>query len=778
MVASTPTLNAWKFYGQPLAKTSGADQIILPLVNDWLFGGKLTAASEQPGFPDSAFTRVTVPHCVTPLSWQKWSPSTWEDVWIYRRHFETPSELNGSRFFLHFDRVMAGARPVVNGHVLPEHLGGFLPFDREITHFLHEKENVLTVAVDSRWLNVPPAGSPRGPSSVDYLLPGGISGSISLRVVPSAFIRDVFAKPVNVLDRNRELEITCCIDGAAPSGPHKITATLLEGPRMIATRSKDISLEKAGTQEAKLTLGDLQTITLWDVNRPHLYDLRVTLSDNSQLLHTYRTRVGFRDARFELGGFFLNGKRLQIFGLNRHELYPYVGFSAPDRIMRHDAKILRHKFNCNFVRCSHYPQSEAFLNACDELGLLVWEEIPGWQYIGDASWKDQAVRDVAGMVRRDRNHPAIVIWGVRVNESANNPELYRRTREMARSLDDSRPTSGTMTSFSKKNWHQDVFAFDDYHGAPDGSVSIRGPMPGVPYLVTEAVGQFDYGKSNSFYRTYRRVSDPELQSQQALLHAQAHNKGANDPHCAGVIAWCAFDYSSLLHSYDGVKYPGVADVFRIPKLGASFYLAQGDPRVRPVIEPDFYWDLEAHGSAGPGERAAIFSNCDRLELSINGKPHATVQPDRANYANLKHPPFFADLSMHRQVNSELRINGYVGDKLAISRSFSADHSSDRLWMQAADTELLGDGVDATNVSFAVTDKFGNLRPFAGGEVIFRIEGPGVIVGDNPFQLAGAGAGAVWVKTVSGGSGRIQLHAKHSSLGQQIISIDVRRAHKL
>lgn len=197
------------------------------------------------------------------------------------------------------------------------------------------------------------------------------------------------------------------------------------------------------------------------------------------------TRIGFRVARFEVDGFFLNGRRLQLFGLNRHELYPYVGGAMPQRVLRHES-------NCNIMRCSHYPQSEAFLDAGDELGLMVWEEIPGWQYVGDAAWKELAIRDAGDMVRRDRNHLAIVIWGVRVNESQNDPALYARTKQVANSLDDSRPTSGSMTPSSTNNWqqewHQDVFAFDDYHSAPDGSVGIRNPLPGVPYMLAEAVG--------------------------------------------------------------------------------------------------------------------------------------------------------------------------------------------------------------------------------------------------------------------------------------------------
>jgi beta-galactosidase len=192
-----------------MAGKGGPARHMLSLDQDWLFGGKLSAAALEPGLDDTAFSRITLPHCVAPLSWQKWDPAVWEDVWLYRRHFAISSELNGLRLFLHVDRIMAGTKPVLNGQTLPEHLGGFLPFEYEITSLVREKGNVLSIAVDSRWQNVPPAGSPKGPRSIDYLLPGGICGSVSLRALPHVFISDVFAKPVRVLDSNRRLEINC-----------------------------------------------------------------------------------------------------------------------------------------------------------------------------------------------------------------------------------------------------------------------------------------------------------------------------------------------------------------------------------------------------------------------------------------------------------------------------------------------------------------------------------------------------------------------------------------
>lgn len=700
---------------------------------------------------------------------------------MYRRHFKMPEECKGLRTFLHFDGVMVGTTPTINGHTLPQHLGAYLPFHYEITDRLVEGDNVLAVAVDSRWNNVPPDGAPGGAKRVDYLEPGGIYRGVRLEAVPAVFISDVFAKPIKVLDADRSVEVLCVIDAGAPvTKPAQIKVELRSGARVMASAQETLRVDAAGSKQVALTLTNLGNIALWDVNAPQLYDVVTTLLIDGQPRHDYRVRIGFREARFQLDGFFLNGRRVQLFGLNRHEVYPYVGGAMPPRVTRRDAEMLRREFNCNVVRCSHYPQSEAFLEACDELGLMVWEEVPAWQYIGDEAWKELLVRDVKDMIVRDRNHPAIIIWGTRANESANDVELYRRTLAVAKSLDDSRPSSGSMTPDSRKNWkqdwHEDVFAFDDYHSAPDGTVGIEEVTPGVPYMLAETVGQFNYTKRKTFDSKYRRAGDVIVQQQQALRHAQAHNRAAANPRICGVIAWCGFDYASLINHYHAVKCPGVADVFRIPKLGASFYQAQVSPTVRPVIQPNFYWDFGPQTPRGPGKQAAIFSNCDRLEVFVNGQRHAVLRPDAANYPHIQYPPFFADLELAGAGHPELRIDGYHGGRLVLSRSFSSDAAEDQFVLEAADAELMGDGADATRVVFKVVDKYGAERAFADGEVAFELSGPGMLVGDNPFSLGeSGGVGAVWVRSLADHAGGITVKAVHSSLGARSIEIKVNGA---
>jgi beta-galactosidase len=261
-----------------------------------------------------------------------------------------------------------------------------------------------------------------------------------------------------------------------------------------------------------------------------------------------------------------------------------------------------------------------------------------------------------------------------------------------------------------------------------------------------------------------RNSEPQVQQDQALFHAAAHDKASGYERCCGLLGWCAFDYPSIINAYQAMKYPGVADFFRLPKLGASYYQSQVDPRVRPVIAPDFYWDFGRHTANGPGEHAAIFSNCERLELFVGGKRHAVLHPDRENFPNTPYPPFFANLKMDGDDKPELEIRGYMGNKMVLSRSFSSDPSHDQLWFMADDTELVGDGSDSTRLAFGVVDKYGAPRAFAGGTVTLKIEGPGQIIGANPFDLEeNGGMAAVWIRTLPGQHGTIRVHARHSSL---------------
>ncbi|HVX44571.1 MAG TPA: glycoside hydrolase family 2 TIM barrel-domain containing protein [Mycobacteriales bacterium] len=730
------------------------------LTTGWLFGGEYTAGSEAVDADDSGFVHVTVPHCVAPLDWHGWDPADWQRQWIYRRHFPRPELSGGERLFVDFAGSMTATTVSLNGQPLGEHRGGYLPFSFEITDLLRDGDNVLAVVVDGRWADIPPDGSAVGAKSVDYLQPAGIYREVSLRTVPAVFVSDVFAKPVDVLSDSRRVEVEVSIDGT-PGGAASVQVDLSRHGRPVA-----ITTAPVNGSSATATLRDLGEIELWDVDSPNLYDVTVTLLAAGPV-HRTSTRIGFREARFENDGFFLNGRRLKIFGLNRHQIYPYAGMAMPARVQRKDAEILKNEFNCNMVRCSHYPHSSHFLDACDELGMLVWEEPPGWQYVSDdPAWRDLADRDVHDMVIRDRNRPSVVLWAARLNETKNYPDFYARTTATIHALDDSRPTTGSMIYYDTKDWDQDVFAFDDYL-SEDGNALLRPPLPDVPYFVSESVGAL------SGPPLYRWLDDAHTLARQAICHAQVHNQAGSDDRFGGLLGWCAFDYDSLTGNiYQNMKTPGIADTFRVPKPGAAFYRSQVDPSTRVVIEPAFFWDFGPNSPAeGPGAGSVIGSNCDRLEIYVDGRHHLTATPDIASFPYLHHPLYQVDLNV---TGTELRIEGYVGDERVLTRRMSADTDKDRLLLAADDERIDADGADATRVVVRAVDAFGNQRPYVGGAVEFTLSGPGQLIGPDSFDWADTpGVAAVWIRSEAGRTGTVRLTAKHAVLGEASCDVDIR-----
>ena len=485
----------------------------------WLFGPN-AAGSDLPGYDDSALETVTLPHTVVPLSWQDWRPSTWERTWIYRKHFDAPARTEGLRVFLDFQAAMTRSTVTLNGTAVTTYAGGYLPFSAEITGHLQPRNNVVAVTLDSSFdLNIPPdRPAPAESTAVDFWQPGGIYRDVQIRAVPQIFLADVFARPVNVLDpASRQVVVQATVDAAlVPAGAVTVTAELLDASAphegALASATGRARITRAGQATVTVTLGDLPAITLWDQDNPKLYTVVTTLSVDGEPLHDYQTRIGFREAVFRRDGFYLNGERVKLFGLNRHQFFPYAGGAMPERVQARDAYILRKELNCNAVRCSHYPQSEAFYEAADELGLMVWEEMPGWHYFGDDAWQAAAYRNLQAMIIRDRNHPSVIIWGSMPNESAEHFTEYTRYNALAHRLDPSRPTGGDDFSPAHGKYVFDVFSRHDYTTVRN-SAGMRQPslappwdVWGKPYLVCEAVGALS-GPA----RHYRRFDSQAVQ---------------------------------------------------------------------------------------------------------------------------------------------------------------------------------------------------------------------------------------------------------------------------
>jgi beta-galactosidase len=736
------------------APASSSKRQVFPLNRKWLYGGKTVEGATAPDFDDRRFERVTLPHTNRLLPWHSFDDQSYQFVSIYRRHFRLPGELKGQRVFVDFAGVMTAAAVTLNGKRLGEYRGGYTPFSFELTqHINWSGDNLLAVEVDStERADVPPFGG-----SIDYLTFGGIYREVSLRVVPDICIENVFARPVDVLGAERRVEVRCHLNGlAGDRAPLALAAELRDGSRVLKTVSQSIGSGASDFHDLKLE--DLGEIELWDLNRPKLYQVVVRLSGNG-LADEYAVRIGFREARFTEKGFFLNGQHVKLRGLNRHQTFPYTGGAMPARVQRRDAFILRKDLKCSIVRTSHYPQSPHFLDGCDEAGLLVLEEIPGWQHIGDQDWQDLAVRTVGEMVRRDWNHPSIVLWGVRVNESRDNHDFYVRTNDLAHKLDPSRQTGGVRNIYESELL-EDVFTMNDF-GFP-----LRPPNHPL-YLNTEF---------NGHMFSTKHVDAVEHIAEHVLRHARVHNQLASDERYAGGIGWCAFDYAT--HRYfgsgDRICYHGVSDIFRIPKPAAALYRSQCDPMEEIVLEPGFAWSWgDKPAGGGPG-LVPVCSNCDHLKVYIGGQLKTEADPAREQYGNLPHPPFLVDLTGCRFDRwGDLKIEGYLEGKLVITKTLSGKGADAQLLVEPDDAELVGDGSDSTRVVLRVTDEYGSPRQFSTGPVSLGIEGPGEIVGENPFALMG-GVGAVWVKAKEA-AGTVRLSARHPYLGVKTVEIQVKPA---
>jgi beta-galactosidase len=768
---------------------------ILPVNRDWRYHPVWVDGAESPNFDDSSFQRVIIPHTNVELPWHSFDDKDYEFVSTYRRRFKYPKDADGKRVFVDFEGVMTASTVWINGEKLGSYRGGFTPFSFELTsHLRRDGDNVLAVQVDStERADIPPFGY-----EIDYMTFGGIYREVALRICPQVYIDNMFARPNHVLSSSPSLDVHCFLAGdLAAAGELALEVELRDGDRVLAkgrrqlgrtpaqaVANPDAAMDPytdAGAYASAETRNDparftvslekLTGIQLWTLDKPRLYTVHTRLLAGGRMVDADSRKIGFREATFTDQGFSLNGQIVKLRGLDRHQTFPYVGQAMAARGQRKDADILRKNLHCNIVRTSHYPQSRHFLDRCDEIGLLVLEEIPGWQHIGDESWKQVAIDNVGRMIRRDWNHPSIVLWGVRINESLDDHGFYVRTNAFAHALDDSRQTGG-IRYFQESEFLEDVFTMNDF-GFP-----LKPPCH-PRYLNTEFVGHTFPTKT---------TDDDERQREHTLRHARIHNQLASNPQYAGGIGWCAFDYNTHANfgSGDRICYHGVTDIFREPKAAAGFYKSQCDPSEEVVLEPAFHW---ARGDESVGFTKAVFcSNCEHLKVlarpvgveNAEWVPLVELEPDRTEFENLKYPPFVLDLMKLnlRKLNlpwGDLRIEGYIGGKLAITKMLSGSGVDRKFLLLPDDKELLGDGADSTRVVLRVTDEFGAMRNYANDPVTFTLEGPATLIGDNPFSLVG-GTGAIWIRAKEE-TGSVRLTARHPRLGEQTAEFTVSAAPK-
>lgn len=749
--------------------------------NDWLFTEDFDA-----GFDNAVSVRL--PHTAKEIPYNYINCRDYQMVCGYRKVFTAPTGWQGKKLILRFDGAAHEAAVFCNGENVGYHACGYTAFCVDITDFVRlGGENVIDVRLDTREsLNIPPFGF-----VIDYLCYGGLYREVTLEVKDPEYIQEVLIENIGLREIRVRISSEC----------DNVVTDIVDKAGSVISSAVGKAFE-LGVPEAEL----------WSVDSPILYTARVRAMRNGECVDEKCLRFGFRTVNFKSDGFYLNGERLKIRGLNRHQAYAYVGYAMPKSVQEFDAEILKNELGVNAVRTSHYPQSQHFISRCDELGLLVFTEIPGWQHIGDEDWKRQAVKNTDEMVRQYMHHPSIMLWGVRINESQDCDELYRRTNAVAHTLDSGRQTSG-VRYIEKSNLLEDVYAYNDFSHCGDNA-GLK-PKKAVTakknngYLVSECNGHMFPTKP---------FDDERHRLSHALRHAKVLDAMYADDDISGIFPWCMFDYNTHqdFGSGDGICYHGVMDMFRNPKLAAAVYSSQNDDKPCCVVSSSM--DIGEH-PAGDIGKVYVFTNADCIRLYKDGVFVREFAPGRDEYPALPHPPviiddFIGELLITQESFDEktaeavkecllavakfgpsslppkilakfarlILLKGfkfsdgvelygkYVGNwggeatkwrfdavkdgKIVCSVTRSPGQSV-HLEVNASKTRLCEvDTYDAAAVRIRAVDEYGNLTPYWQEPVMLKCSGPIELIGPEIISLKG-GSGGCYVKTC-GSSGTASL----------------------
>lgn len=628
------------------------------LNDDWLFTEQFEDSLAAPEYPENKLQPVRLPHTCKETPFHYFDESLYQMVSGYRRHLQIPADWQGKQILLTFEGAAHDSTVFCNGKKVGEHHCGYTAFTVDLTdNVLYGQDNMLCVRLDSREnLNVPPFGY-----VIDYMTYGGIYRDVRLEVKEKVSLSDVFvhtaidfrSSPVTA-QITSEITLTESNENVTIQQYYmpKNTAAVQGSWRLLCEQT--VSADTACDKKIALTAAITDPL-LWDTEEANLYILKTQLYQDNTLLDETKTTFGIREAVFKKDGFYLNGRKLMIRGLNRHQSFPYVGYAMPESMQKLDADLLKKELGLNAVRTSHYPQSHYFLERCDELGLLVFTEFPGWQHIGDDAWKAQAVANAEDMIRQYRNHPSIILWGIRINESPDDDAFYEKTNAVAHKLDPSRPTGG-VRAIKKSHLLEDVYTYNDF--LHDGEMPGCDPKKKVtsdmekPYLISEYNGHM--------YPT-KAFDNEERRSEHAIRHANVLDAVAGQPDIAGSFGWCMFDYNTHkdFGSGDRICYHGVMDMFRNPKLAANIYACEQEQT--PVLEITSSMDIGEHPGCNRGN-IYILSNADSVKMYKNDRFIKEYLPGMSPYKHLKHGPILID--------------DFIGDSFAQNERFRPKHAKE------------------------------------------------------------------------------------------------------
>ena len=727
--------------------------------------------AKTPGYDDSSWEDVYVPHNPPlyppepdPLRpcWDDPDGYHYEGVSWYRKHFAVDSGYAGRKIFIEFEAINTAADVWINGTHLTTHYGGYLPFSVDITDYVNfgGSENVISVKAD----NTDDPDTPIGNSG--WFNWGGIYRDVWMHVTDKLHITDaIYADKVGgggvfvtyPFVSSTEAQVRVRADvyneyGTSSKGCTVKTYVVDDEGLVVGEVSSEVTIPSGEDYEFE-QLMVVSEPCLWHPDSPYLYTLYAEVYDGNIGVESYETRIGIRRIDFSKdGGFEINGQVLMFMGANRMQDYPYLGYAMPNMGQRRDALKLK-EAGFQFVRTSHYPQDGAFLDGCDELGLMVMAPIPGFQYIGTETFINRSYQNMRDLIRRDRNRPCIIAWELSLNETWWTDPNY--TPMATKIGHEEYPGEQCYVAGWKDGgmWDEPAL-YDIFIATPTaGARDYEGPLP----LIISEHGHWEYGGSSS---DVHRMDGEEAMLQQAWNHQESLHLNRGVSFLSGDALWCGIDLAC---------YPsGTLDSFRLPKFSYYFWQSQRRPDLimpgidsGPMVYIANYWT-----SSSPTE-VKVYSNCEQVKLYLNDVLLGTRSPDTSYpTSNLLHPPFtFKNLTWG---SGELKAEGYIGGEVAATHIIRTPGAAESLDIRL-DTDGLGVNGEIVFVYVYILDSSGTMVPDASETVSLSVtSGPGIIVSPTEAE-AEAGIASFLLRSTTE-AGTITLSATAAGLTGDTSSI--------
>ena len=752
---------------QPEFSTAGFFQLpnsgreVFSMNPAWRFYKGAVEGAEATNFDDAEWTVVSLPNGIEYLPTEASGCINYQgEVW-YRKHFTPADALKGKKLFLHFEAIMGKSKVFVNGKLLTEHFGGYLPVVVDVSDALNwGEDNVIAVWTDNSDDKTYPPG--KAQDVLDFTYFGGIYRDCWLIAHNPVFITDpnfenevagggLFVAYDKVSDASAEVLLKAHVRNDSRKAFTGVVEYELQQPdgTQVAFLNDEIQIRpgKAITSKDKLIV---KTPMLWSPETPTLYNLIVRIRDREgNVVDGYRRRIGIRSVEFKgKDGFWLNGKPYEspLIGANRHQDFAVVGNAVANSIHWRDAKKLRDA-GMKVIRNAHCPQDPAFMDACDELGLFVIVNTPGWQFWNDApEFAQRVYSDIRNLVRRDRNHACVWMWEPILNETWYPEDFAKNTRDI---VDQEYPYpycySGCDSGARGREHFPILFTHPSYDGKSWGD---KDADPKITYFTREWGDNVDdWSSHNSPSRVARNWGEQPM-----LIQAQHYANPTYTYTCydalyrtprqhVGGCLWHSFDHQRGYHP--DPFYGGLMDVFRQPKYSYYMFKAQRSPQKQERLFETGPMVYIAHEMTPfSGKDVTVFSNCDEVRLTFlkDGKTYTYNKPvvkEGMPSPVITFPDvydFMTDKAMSRKKKQDevfLRAEGLIDGKVVATHEVHPARRPEKvlLWVDNENVNLKADGSDFVTVVAAIADKNGNIKRLNNYYVKFHVEGEGRILGD-------------------------------------------------